>query len=93
MAIKVNNQMTVEEKVKFVEHLCDNYLKSKFLVSWDDLADNTCLFDWIEKDTDIEDTDAIEDLVKDIVWDKLDLDGTIYMAMSYEQLNEAIYGE
>ena len=92
MAIKVNNQMTVDEKVRYVEQCCDAFLGTKFMVGWNDLADNTSIYDWVEEDTDIEDNEKVSDLVKDICWDKLDLDETIYMAMSRGQLNEAIYG-
>jgi len=83
---------THQDKVRHITKACNSYLISNFGVGWDDLADNTSVWDWIEDDFQIDDQKAIDSVVKDIVWDKLDLDGTIYVSMTHGQLNEKIYG-
>ena len=72
---------------------CNTYLMNTVGVGWYDLADNTCVEDFVCEDFFDNDTETQEHIIKDICWDKLDLDGTIYMAMSYEQLKNLIYGE
>jgi len=83
---------THQDKVRHVTKACNSYLISNFGVGWDDLADCTSVWDWIEDDFPIDDKKAIDRIVLDIVWDKLDLDGTIYMSMTHGQLSERIYG-
>ena len=86
-------QLDHTDKVVQITKECDSYLNRTFGIGWNDLADRTSVYDFIDEDFDLSKTKKVEAIVKDICWDKLDLDGTIYMAMSREQMNEAIYGK
>lgn len=84
---------SLDEVVRAVTIKCDTYLISTFGIGWNDLADNTCVEDHTDENFFDNDTETQEHIVKDICWDKLDLDETIYNAMSPQQLNILIYGE
>jgi len=86
-------QPTMDEIVWSVTAKCDSYLINTFGIGWNDLADNTCVEDFVCEDFYSNDTETQEHIVKDICWDKLDLDETIYNAMTPQQLNVIIYGE
>ena len=72
---------------------CDKFLYANIGIGWNDLADNTCVEDFVCEDFYRHDKETQEDLVKDICWDKLDLDETIYRSMTYKQVKDLIYGE
>ena len=86
-------QPDINEVCNLVAKECNSYLNATVGVGWFDLADNTCVEDFVCEDFFDNDTETQEHIIKDICWDKLDLDRTIYMAMSYQQLKELIYGE
>ena len=86
-------QPTMDEIVWSVTAKCDSYLINTFGIGWNDLADNTCVEDFVCEDFYKNDTETQEHIVKVICWDKLDLDETIYNAMTPQQLNVIIYGE
>ena len=83
----------IDEVCNLVAKECNNYLMNTVGVGWFALADNTCVEDFVCEDFFDNDAETQQHIVKDICWDKLDLDGTIYRAMSYEQLKVLIYGE
>ena len=83
---------THQETIQIVRKKCNDYLVSNFGIGWNDLADNTLIEDFVDEEFDLSDKEHTESIVKDIVWDKLDLDGTIYHSMPCEQMSEMIYG-
>lgn len=87
-----DDELSSENRIMMIKR-CDAYLTSIVGVGWNDLSDTTVIDDFVTDGFDFDNDDMVECIVKDICWDKLDLDGTIYKAMSREQLNELIYGE
>mgnify|MGYP001173437837 FL=1 len=75
-----------------VQNACNGFLLGKLGVGWHDLADTVSIWDWIDEERGMKDKD-ISELVPDIVWDKLDTDGTISSFMNRCTLTSTVYGE